>query len=95
MTEKLSYTIDEAAKATGICRSRLYIEIGTGRLRMVKCGRRSSILAEDLRNWLSVLPAFGSKNAALTERAGTMLVTSPGPLPPNSCLINERKRCSE
>lgn len=64
MMEKLSYTIEEAAKATGICRSRLYIEIGNGRLRMVKCGRRSSILAEDLRTWLATLPASGSKSAA-------------------------------
>ena len=36
MTEKLSYSIDEAVTVTGICRSRLYVEISTGRLRMVK-----------------------------------------------------------
>ena len=56
MTSKLSYSIPETVQITGICRSRLYEEIGQGRLRMVKCGRRSAILADDLHQWLHALP---------------------------------------
>ena len=56
MESKLSYSIVEAAQITGICRSRLYEEIGIGKLRMVKCGRRSAILAADLQHWLNSLP---------------------------------------
>ena len=57
MNEKLSYSIPEAVSATGICRSRLYEEIRSGRLRLVKCGRRSTIIADDLQQWLRSLPA--------------------------------------
>ena len=64
MAEKLSYTIEEAAKVTGIGRSRLYVEIGKRRLRMVKCGRRSTILYDDLRAWLASLPSSDDNNAA-------------------------------
>jgi excisionase family DNA binding protein len=54
--EKLSYSIDEVATVTGICKSKLYIEINCGRLQMVKCGRRSIITAEALKAWLASLP---------------------------------------
>lgn len=64
MTDKLSYSIPEAVQITGICRSRLYEEIGQGRLRMVKCGRRSAILEGDLRQWLNALPAAGRNTHA-------------------------------
>jgi excisionase family DNA binding protein len=64
MIEKLSYSIPEAVQITGICRSRLYQEIGQGRLRMIKCGRRSAILADDLRQWLHTLPEAKHCHAA-------------------------------
>ncbi|HEV2557220.1 MAG TPA: helix-turn-helix domain-containing protein [Microvirga sp.] len=57
MNEPLTYSIIEATKATGVGRSCLYEEIGKGRLRAVKRGRRTLILAEDLRAWLASLPA--------------------------------------
>ncbi len=56
MIEKLSYSIPEAVQITGTGRSRIYQEVGQGRLRMIKCGRRSAILADDLRQWLHTLP---------------------------------------
>jgi excisionase family DNA binding protein len=56
MHNPLTYSIDEAVKATGIGRSCLYEEISGGRLRAVKRGRRTLILADDLKAWLASLP---------------------------------------
>jgi len=60
--KKLSYTVGEMVAATGLGRSRLYEEIRAGRLRIVKAGRRTLILAIDLEKWLASLPA-GSPQA--------------------------------
>ncbi len=43
--DKLTYSMDEAAHITGICKTKLYEEVNEGRLEMVKCGRRSIITA--------------------------------------------------
>ena len=40
-----------------VSRSKLYDEISTGRLRAVKIGRRTVILASDAAEWLAALPA--------------------------------------
>lgn len=63
MDHKLSYSIDEAAKKSGSGRTVLYEEIRAGRLRAVKRGRRTLILADDLRSWLNSLPTFKSQIA--------------------------------
>jgi excisionase family DNA binding protein len=55
-SEKLVYSIREASAATGLSRSTLYLEIRDGRLAVRKAGRRTIILDEDLRDWLSRLP---------------------------------------
>ena len=47
-----------AAKLSGLGRTAIYEEIGTGRLRAVKRGRRTLILAEDLKIWIGSLPAL-------------------------------------
>ena len=52
---KFAYTVVEAARATSISRSTLYEEVRDGRLRLIKVGRRSLILDEDLRAWLGSL----------------------------------------
>lgn len=57
MTEPpLAYSISEAAKAIGISRTTIYLEIAKNRLRVRKVGRRSLISDADLKAWLAALP---------------------------------------
>jgi excisionase family DNA binding protein len=56
MEGRLAYSIPEACAVASIGRSALYEEIKTGRLRAVKSGRRTIILARDLRSWVENLP---------------------------------------
>jgi excisionase family DNA binding protein len=53
---RLAYSISEVADITGVGRSILYQEIGEGRLRARKLGRRSLIFDDDLKAWLAALP---------------------------------------
>src|SRR5262249_59850468 len=55
-SHKLAFTIKEAARATGLSRSLLYVAIGRGALRARKCGARTLILDTDLRRFLRNLP---------------------------------------
>lgn len=54
----LSYTIDEAAKITGLGRTRLYQELNSGRLRGVKAGRRTLIPHTNIQKWLDGLESY-------------------------------------
>jgi excisionase family DNA binding protein len=56
MNTPYSYSIRQVAESTGLGRTSLYEEIKTGRLRAVKNGNRTLVLAEDLKNWLASLP---------------------------------------
>jgi excisionase family DNA binding protein len=49
------YTIPEAIQAAKISRTRLYQEIGAGRLKIIKSGRRTLISEWALRAWLERL----------------------------------------
>jgi excisionase family DNA binding protein len=62
--EKLALTIPEAVAASGFSRSSLYQEIGAGRLRAVKRGRRVAILSDDFKAWLKNLPEATISQAA-------------------------------
>ena len=53
----LAVSIAEAVRLTGIGRSSLYEAIRRGDLPIRKSGRRTLLLMEDLRQWLSGLPA--------------------------------------
>jgi len=62
-TDKLAFTLKEAAHASGLSRSVLYLAIGRGALRAKKCGARTVILDADLRRFLRSLPKLASGGA--------------------------------
>lgn len=55
---KVSYTIAEAEKATGISSSALYEDRAAGKLEMRKRGTRTLILAGELARYVDALPVF-------------------------------------
>jgi excisionase family DNA binding protein len=74
VTHKVAFTVKEAARASGLSRSLLYLAIGRGALRARKCGRRTLVLARDLSAWIEHLPAIQVKAAnqpASAQRAIT------------------------
>jgi excisionase family DNA binding protein len=52
----IAYSIKDACEVLGTGRTSIYEEISTGRLRAVKRGRRTLILADDLRKYVADLP---------------------------------------
>jgi hypothetical protein len=55
---KLGFSIKEAASASGLSRSLLYIAIAKGQLGARKCRGRTVILRQDLQHFLASLPAM-------------------------------------
>lgn len=62
---RLAYSIKEVCQLAAVGRSTLYAEIGEGRLRAVKHGRRTLILTADLQDWIAKWPA--SRSASSTQ----------------------------
>lgn len=54
--EPLAYSPKQAAQSVGIGLTALYAEIGAGRLKMRKYGRRTLIAADELKAWFARLP---------------------------------------
>lgn len=54
-TEKRNYRIPEFLAAYGICRTKFYMEVAAGRLKIVKCGRTTLIPREAAEAWQSAL----------------------------------------
>jgi len=66
MIEPLAYTIPEACKAAAVSRTELYRAFARNELSRKKRGKRSLVLAEDLRRWVESLPnaSHAPSNAA-------------------------------
>jgi len=58
----LAFSVAEACTVSRQGRTAIYEAINSGALRAVKRGRRTIILADDLRAWLAQLPAIGSRS---------------------------------
>ena len=54
--EWLAYSVDEAARMTGLSRDLLYDQMRRGNLRYVKIGRRRLITRQHLEQFLGVAP---------------------------------------
>ena len=52
--ERLAYSVDEAARLTGLSRDLLYDQMRRGNLRYVKIGRRRLITRQHLEQFLGV-----------------------------------------
>jgi Helix-turn-helix domain len=61
MNLPLAYSIAEAYSVARAGRTALYEAIRSGALRAVKRGRRTIVLADDLRRYLESLPAVEPK----------------------------------
>ncbi len=61
---KLSYTIDEAVKATGASRSRLYEAIASRHLQTFKLGRVRLMTRDALEAWIQASQAASVKEYA-------------------------------
>ncbi len=56
--EPIAYTIDQLRPLGGPGRAKAYEEIRKGKLRAVKSGRSTRILAVDFRQYMAELPAI-------------------------------------
>lgn len=53
-------SILEFCERYGLCRTKTYDEINSGRLRARKIGKRTIIAVDDAENWLERLPVLGA-----------------------------------
>jgi excisionase family DNA binding protein len=71
LTEKLAFSVAEAAEVSGTCRSAIYLAVATGELRAKKRGTSTLILPADLASWIENLPDFTSE----TKSSRTAMAT--------------------
>jgi excisionase family DNA binding protein len=68
MNGSIAYSIAEACTRSGIGRTAIYDMINSGKLTARKRGRRTLILADDLRRFLEMLPPIETKPARPREK---------------------------
>lgn len=67
--DKIALSIHEAARISGISRSRIYTLIGDGKIDARKIGRRTVVLTESVKRYIDSLPRTEiSKSAAVATR---------------------------
>ena len=57
--ERLAYSVDEAARLTGLSRDLLYDQMRFGNLDFIKVGRRRLITRQNLERFLGIAPRPG------------------------------------
>jgi excisionase family DNA binding protein len=66
----IALTIPDARRESGVGRSKIYEAIAAGELPARKLGRRTLILADDLRAWLEHLPKVTPPEPSRRARIG-------------------------
>lgn len=62
MSDRIAFSVNEAAEAVGIGLTKLNEEIVSGRLVARKLGKRTLIAVADLENWFATLPPIDVVN---------------------------------
>ena len=69
MNERYALTLSEAVQFSGLGRTRLYSLAAEGRISFKKCGKRTLILADDLKRLIESLPAADIRLASAKPAA--------------------------